>query len=404
MRVIAGTWILLLLSLPAVGLTAPSSAEARARETQAEFIERWAQMTAGTAQRILERSETAPPTPLGLEVMPAQPRFPLFAPVTLLVRLSNGGAQPVEGNYQLDESSGRLFVYVAGPDGDFVPYMSRAFIYAQVSDMEVPRTALPPGASITQQVSLVYNHVTKSRAFPTSGTYRVKAVFAYRTDYSLVSSETVELQIANPAGADANASSLLAGDEEARVLQGESTDPKAIANLRRVTEQWPDTDYALCAAAALLALPPETSGFASLAADRPLGPHHRALLERAISAASDKSRGVAMRIAAARRLGVQFGHKDAIPVLATILGDHAADKGLRLQAVVALSQIPDKGAVPPLLDAALEDPDDDVRELAASQLRSMGVMPRRDMWTQQEATWVPTNRWRLLSDARRRGY
>jgi len=400
MRAHAGAYILFLLALAGASQADQSPVEAPRRQTQAEFIEEWARITAGTAQRILERSSTAPATPLVLEVIPEQPSFPLFSPVTALVRLTNTGAQPVDGNFQLGEVFGRLFVYVAGRNQQFVPYLSQAFVYAQVSDLEVPRSTLPSKASITAHVSILYTHATKGYAFPTSGTYRVKMVFAYRTDYSLVSSNEVRFRIVNPRDEDADASALFKGEEEAKVLQGESTNPEAIARLRQVVERWPDSDYALYAQVALSSLRPEVSGFPQLRADRVLGPHHRALLGADMRTLRDTTQTTLARMAAARRIGREFGHKASIPLLTKIAGDIHEGVDLRLGALVALSQIPDESVVPVLLNVAIDEKDPKLRDAARYQLESvLGIPASRTWWQENKTHWVPQQRWHALSSS-----
>lgn len=372
-----------------------SVGEIPARESQSQFLAEWAARTAAIARRTLERARTAPSSDLKLEVASEQSEYVIFSPVTVFVRLSNTGAEAVTGNLQLGETYGRLFAYVRRPGYSFVPYVSQALVLAQLDDMIVPNLSLPAGACIVVRASLVYNHITQDYVFPHPGTYGVKMVFVYdKSDYTKVSASNVaEIRVVSPPGDEAQVLSLFEDVEQARALQGESNDPDAIAQLRAVVETCADSEYALYARAALLQRRPAVRDFELPAADRLLGPRHRAMLEQAIVTLHDTSQTVYTRMGAALRLGEQFGHEDAISALLSVINHPSSPREVRLSAVIALSQIPNRSAVEALLDVAILQRESLLRERAREQLSHMGVhvgsVRPRAVWEVIKETWVP---------------
>jgi len=368
-----------------------SAGGGRGQQSQPQFIAEWTARTAATARRALEGVRTAPSSDLKLEVGPEQSEYAIFSPVTVFVRLSNARAEPVTGNLQLGERHGRLFAYVARSDQSFVPCVSKALVFAQLEDMIAPNLSLPAGGCILVRVSLLYDHVTQDYAFPQPATYRVKVAFVYDTsDYSkVIESNIAEIRVASASGEEAQALSLFEGREQAQVLQRESADPDALAKLRAVVETCPDSEYALYARAAVSQSRAGVGGIDLPAADRPLGPRHQAILQRAIATLCDTSQTVYGRMGAALRLGEQLGHRDAVAALLSAINDGASPLEVRLSAVVALSQIPDKLAVERLLDVAEQNPEPRVRDRARLQLNHMGV-PNASAWRGLvKDVWVP---------------
>ncbi|UCH33858.1 MAG: HEAT repeat domain-containing protein [Armatimonadota bacterium] len=388
-------WYRMALAAAAVSAQGVSSVAA-APSPQEEYLEELASSTARMAQVSLERASVAGSGDLTLELAPAQETWPLFAPVTVFVRLTNAGTQPAEGYYQLNEDSARLFLYIARAGGQFVPLLSLAALRAQMNDMMFPRGLLPPGNAITARVTLLYDYVTRDYAFPLAGTYRVKAVFAYDLGYeNVVSSNVADIKIVSADWQDTQVVPLVEGQEQANVLQRESADADAVAKLRTVVEMCPDSEYALYARTPLSWPPGASYAREAPAADRTLGPRHRAVLEEAVATLRDASQTTYMRMGAALRLGEQLGHKDAMPALVSAINDSAAPREVRFAAVIALSQIPDPSAVEALLDVVTAHPEPALRERARKQLVHMGVPvgpvhpPAGWELRKETGTWVP---------------
>ena len=368
----------------------PGSNAAAAPGTQDEYLREVASRTARTAQEMLGRATVAGAGDLTLQVYPAQETWPLFAPVTLFVRLANAATHSVRGYFQLNEGSGRLFMYVARSGRDFVPVLSQTALVAQMEDTVFSHGVLPPGGAITARVTLLYDHVTRDYAFPLAGTYRTKAVFAYDLGYkNLVPSDVAEVKVVTPDPQDAEATGLIEGLEQAKVLQRDSADLGATANLRAVVDACPDSEYALYARTPLSWPLGASYAREAPAADRTLGPRHRAMMEHIIATLGDSKQPAHLRMGAALRLGEQFGHKDAIPALVSVINDEPVPMEVRLAALIALSQIPHESAVERLIQVMEQHSEARLRDRARVQLTHMGV-PSGPAWRRVvKERWVP---------------
>ena len=130
---------------------------------------------------------------------------------------------------------------------------------------------------------------------------------------------------------------------------------------------------------------------ARLKADRKLSAEERAKMEQLITILQDKdaskipielpnplykkSRIKRRRGEAAKLLGLEIAHRDAIPALTAVIKDKKEDTIVRYCAITGLSIIADKSVIPVLLDM-LNDDKVDLRSHAYGQLDKLRVAPQ----------------------------
>jgi len=144
-----------------------------------------------------------------------------------------------------------------------------------------------------------------------------------------------------------------------------------------------------------------------LDAHRVLSPAEKLRLSDLIKTMQNKHCKSLDRYEAARKIGIEIGHIEAIKPLLHTLENLEEEKGVRYRALTAISQITDKSVVPILL-RFLDDPSATIRQRANEQLMKLSgsgmsfsfwdYIPKeeraesakkwRDWWAKNEKTFV----------------
>jgi hypothetical protein len=161
---------------------------------------------------------------VSLLVEPARPSFVVGEPVTLVVRLTNTGKEPVAfSTADLGVEHETAAIRIVAPDGKEIEY--RTWF---VREPSAPSFALGPGDSKSFSQTLHWDAGTDRYAFPLPGTYRISVLIHNLTGEKDLKSEATSVRVL-----EAKAT----GD---RKLQRLMTDRKVAGVLAGVTE--PDKD------------------------------------------------------------------------------------------------------------------------------------------------------------------
>ncbi len=173
---------------------------------------------------------------LALEIRSTKPSYLLAEPVLVDITVRNAGSEPVAVKPELAVETQNVSLDIAQGTGTFERY-DPGFVQ---EPSRMPQT-LQPAEAITHRQLVLYSR--QDFAFPSAGSYRLRAMlhgFGVRPD---VASNTIEIQIAPPAGGEAEAMRLFRTREVAELALELNEAPAAVDRLELLMTRHRDTVY-----------------------------------------------------------------------------------------------------------------------------------------------------------------
>jgi tetratricopeptide (TPR) repeat protein len=175
---------------------------------------------------------------LTLDIRPIKPSFLLAEPVHIDLSLRNVGSQAVEARPELALETQSVSLSIARDSGPFEPFRPAA--HREPSRM--PQTLRPSQALVHRQL-LLYNSLTHDLAFPVAGRYRLRALrhgFGIEPD---LESSVIEISIAQPSGAEAEALPLFRTRKVVDLIIDLDESEEAVRNLEQLMSRYGATTY-----------------------------------------------------------------------------------------------------------------------------------------------------------------
>ncbi len=178
-------------------------------------------------------------------ITPRQATYLVGEPVVVRMTLTNTSSSK---NLQLPKSlsvkTQATSFYIAPPKGEFEYYG-----LGYVREPSSGTVKLPPGGILREDQLLHFNYETGRLAFPTPGTYRIKAtlhLFGLKEDRNLHAAE-IQVQVKAPPKEETDALDIFRRTEVAFIVNPGAEDTKAVQALERLVRAHPRSRYALYA-------------------------------------------------------------------------------------------------------------------------------------------------------------
>jgi len=177
-------------------------------------------------------------------------QFVLGEPVKISFNLRNTGTEILFNDFFINFDFDRIEILISENSGEFEIFLSQKMFGSRLAKQVFEPVILEPGASIISSEFISFNILTDDFAFPTSGTFEIKAILTFDEYQKTLESNIVSIMIDEPSGIDVNALEHIISNNlqkfltEDRQLFPESLDDQLNIDLDEFKTLFPASTYA----------------------------------------------------------------------------------------------------------------------------------------------------------------